>query len=372
MELDGGLELQLDFSGPPPSPPSPPPPPLPAKEEKIEIVSTMDYNSMPQNPEPIEPPVEEEKIEIVSTMDYISMPQNPEPIEPPVVEEKIDVAGSMDYVTMPQKLEVMKQQVKEEKPEAITTSDYIAVPQSQATPSPPVEKKKIGDSRVVGTMDYMPPNQENAVPAHDEDRIKVNAGDFGDLEIDRSPELTPTAKPAGNTAPQKTAIPKQAIPKPPIPKPPVPKPPVPAAPALPQKSLNISKAIPIKVDGSRLHLNVENVGERALGFEKIKAVGAVKISSQTKHPFLLIDLFLSDPSLPVPQISLIRISSTNFDPQKLIPSATKQLEAFKIFISAIIRTSKSKPYPDEDTALLKKVKTFPTSADYDRWLTRLG
>jgi hypothetical protein len=94
----------------------------------------------------------------------------------------------------------------------------------------------------------------------------------------------------------------------------------------------------------------------------------IKISSQAERPFFLIDLFPEDPTGHTPDIHIIRLVSSTFNVQKIVHNTQSPLEAFRIFISVLLKVSGAKPYPNLESVQLKKIKAFPTIREYENSL----
>lgn len=144
---------------------------------------------------------------------------------------------------------------------------------------------------------------------------------------------------------------------------------IPAAPAAAPdktKKLKVTKAVPIAVKEGKLAVNTE-AGQRALSLDRILYVCVVKIAVPGQRPVLVIDLFLSDP-MSIGEIRIIRFLSTGFNPQKFVPKAKTAMEAFKVFVSALLKLSGGKPLPHLESVQLKNLKTFPSMEAYETWL----
>ena len=113
------------------------------------------------------------------------------------------------------------------------------------------------------------------------------------------------------------------------------------------------------------------MGERTFPLEKIKGISVVKISPLGDRPYLLIDLLLDElKGLKKDALRLIRLSSTNFNPQKLFPSAPGPLDAFKVFTTSMLKMTGAMPFPDLESVELRKVATFPSVNDYENALLK--
>lgn len=133
------------------------------------------------------------------------------------------------------------------------------------------------------------------------------------------------------------------------------------------KTLKITKAVPMGVKEGKLAINTES-GQRILSLDRIMYVCVVKIAAQGQRPVLVIDLFLSDPKSPKGDVRAIRFLSTGFNPQKFVPKAQSPMEAFKVFVSALLKLSGGKPMPSLESVQLTNMKTYPSLQAYENWL----
>ncbi|UCH97091.1 MAG: rhomboid family intramembrane serine protease [Candidatus Aminicenantes bacterium] len=258
----------------------------------------------------------------------------------------------------------------------------------------------MGDVGGVGGMDAM------GKPGISEEPIKVKTGDVPPIIpvipiVPSSPSAPPASTAAGSSPSQPPPIPTGVTKPTPSQPPPIPtearnpgEPEIPVrpgetlisltpgepaapikpAPQIPQKSMRVTKAVPMGVKEKKISLKLENMGDRVFPLEKVKALAVVKISPPAERPFLLIDLLVDDPFALAGSaadkivIRTIRLLSTNFNPKKFVPKAQSPLEAFKIFSSALLKLSGAKPFPDLESVQLKKITTFHTIKDYENSL----
>jgi hypothetical protein len=133
---------------------------------------------------------------------------------------------------------------------------------------------------------------------------------------------------------------------------------------VPERKLNITKAVPVSVKGTKIVLNAENLGQRAVSLARVQFISVVKIAPPSGRPFLLLDLFLSNPNDLAADIRLVRFFSSQFNPQKFAPNASGPMEAFKAFVSALLELSGALPYPDLQSVQLNRIITFTSIEDY--------
>jgi membrane associated rhomboid family serine protease len=139
---------------------------------------------------------------------------------------------------------------------------------------------------------------------------------------------------------------------------------------VPGKKLNVTRAVPVSVKGTKIVVNTENVGQRAVSLERVQFISVVKIAPSPGRPFLLLDLFLSNPNVLTADLRLVRFFSSQFNPQKFVPHAPGPMEAFKAFVSALLELSGAQPYPDVDPVQLNRLITFTSIEEYDNSLLK--
>ncbi|MGE5340848.1 MAG: rhomboid family intramembrane serine protease [Candidatus Omnitrophota bacterium] len=142
-------------------------------------------------------------------------------------------------------------------------------------------------------------------------------------------------------------------------------------PLLPLKNLNITNVIPVEMKEGKLTVNAEGVGQRVLSLERIKVISVVKITPTGGRAYLIIDLFLSDPFDASPDLRIIRLHSSVFNPRHFYPAAADALGAFRGFITELLNAAGAKPHPDLETVQLRKSMVFPSVEHYEETLMRI-
>jgi membrane associated rhomboid family serine protease len=136
--------------------------------------------------------------------------------------------------------------------------------------------------------------------------------------------------------------------------------------AVPNRTLRVLKGIPTGIKGENIGLEVEGMGHKVLPLSQVKLVSVIKIAPPSERAFLLIDLVLDDPAASSKNsIRVIRLSSRTFSAKKFVPAAQSPLEAFRVFISALLKRSAARPYPDSESTQLKRLHSFPTERAYE-------
>lgn len=134
---------------------------------------------------------------------------------------------------------------------------------------------------------------------------------------------------------------------------------------LPRGQLVVTPAVPVGLEGATLLLEMERRSRKELPLEEVHSVSVVKIVSGSERPYFLIDLFLGDPEAEKSEVRTIRFTSKVFDPRRLVPGAAGPMEAFRIFMSILLKLSKAIPYPDLESVRLQRVREFPSVTEYE-------
>lgn len=131
------------------------------------------------------------------------------------------------------------------------------------------------------------------------------------------------------------------------------------------KTLKATNVVPLYIREGKIGLKLKNIGNRYVALNKILAVSVARILSAAEKPYYLIDLFIDDPREYRPAVRTIRLSSSTFDPKRLVPDAADSLTALRTFISVLLKQSNARPHPDQDSVLLNKVREFASIKDYE-------
>jgi hypothetical protein len=72
------------------------------------------------------------------------------------------------------------------------------------------------------------------------------------------------------------------------------------------------------------------------------------------------------------QLRVIRLSSADFDPRRLVGGADDSLEAFRGFLDCLLTSTGAVPLPDPDAARGQPFRTFETVESYERNVLGIG
>jgi membrane associated rhomboid family serine protease len=132
-----------------------------------------------------------------------------------------------------------------------------------------------------------------------------------------------------------------------------------------EHSLQIMPAVPLRLDDGSLTVDVQGETRRmALG--QIQAIGVGGIRPAEQRPFLLVDLMLDPPWSERSRLRVVRLSSTDFDPRRLVAGVDDSLQAFRDFLDGLLTSTGAAPLPDPDAARGQPFRTFDSIASYER------
>jgi membrane associated rhomboid family serine protease len=129
--------------------------------------------------------------------------------------------------------------------------------------------------------------------------------------------------------------------------------------------LQVIHAVPLRIENGTLMIDVQGTTRRiALGQVQAVCVGGVR--PHDRRPFLLVDLMLDPPWSERRQLRLIRLSSTDFDPRRLVANTNDSLQAFRDFLDGLLSSTEAVPLPDPDSARGRPFRTFDCVEAYER------
>jgi membrane associated rhomboid family serine protease/thioredoxin-like negative regulator of GroEL len=171
-------------------------------------------------------------------------------------------------------------------------------------------------------------------------------------------------------------------PKPDAPQPDVPAP-VSAAPAAPpppraeaplplaaeaprNRVLQVMAAVPRRLTGDKLAVDVHGQGARTLPLSRIQAVAVGRIEEGFASNYVVVDLLVDSLWIDRPTVRTVRLRSTDFDPREVLPALDGDpLQALISFIDNLIEISGANPMPDPDAARGRPFYNFVSVPDYE-------
>jgi|GEM_PF-519111 len=139
-----------------------------------------------------------------------------------------------------------------------------------------------------------------------------------------------------------------------------------ASPSAPAKQLERHPAEALGLNGRRMTLNVEGRGPSALGLDKVRAVSTAVIRPPGRPASIVIDLLLDPPWATGARLRVVRMSSDNLDPAKIIPEAPNSAAALRMMIDRLLAGSQGIPLPDSRAVKGKPFREFSSLGEYER------
>ena len=143
-------------------------------------------------------------------------------------------------------------------------------------------------------------------------------------------------------------------------------PPAPQPDAQKLKTLKVIHGVPLYIRKGKIGLKIKNIGNRHYELKKIRAISGARIFAGSEKPYCLIDMFIDDPHSDNPALRTIRLNSSTFDPVRLMPHVPDSMAALDALISTLLRLSGAQPYPDSNYMLMKHVREFSSTRDYEQ------
>jgi hypothetical protein len=109
---------------------------------------------------------------------------------------------------------------------------------------------------------------------------------------------------------------------------------------------------------------------KALPYERIQMISLVRIRPPDQgSPYLLIDLFLDFPQRGK-TAAVVRLTSRNMDPRRIIPEAASTKEAFVTFFTRLVGQCNARSWPLRESQLLRSLRVYPGVAIYENQLLK--
>jgi membrane associated rhomboid family serine protease len=136
-------------------------------------------------------------------------------------------------------------------------------------------------------------------------------------------------------------------------------------------TLQVMRAVPLRIEDRALTIDVRGATRR-MALSLIQAVGVGGVRPHDRRPFLLVDLMLDPPWSERGQLRVIRLSSTDFDPRRLVAGADDSLQAFRELLEGLLTATGAVPLPDPDSARGQPFRTFDSVESYERDVLGIG
>lgn len=144
----------------------------------------------------------------------------------------------------------------------------------------------------------------------------------------------------------------------------------PIAVVTPTHTLQLMEAVPVRFDGDSLVIRIDGT-ERTMGLHQVEAVAVAGLREPDCRPFLVIDLLLDGPWSNRPDLRVVRLRSSAFDPRGVV-GGDDGLHAFRSLAGRILDITEAVPLPDPEAARGRPFRTFSSLAEYQREVLGVG
>jgi membrane associated rhomboid family serine protease len=132
-----------------------------------------------------------------------------------------------------------------------------------------------------------------------------------------------------------------------------------------EHTLQVMAAVPVNLEDGALTIEVQGVSRR-MALSQIKAISVGGVRPPDRRPFLVVDLMLDPPWSERGQLRVIRLSSTDFDPRRLVAGVDDSLQAFRELLEGLLTSTEAVPLPDPNSACGQPFRTFESVESYER------
>jgi membrane associated rhomboid family serine protease len=158
------------------------------------------------------------------------------------------------------------------------------------------------------------------------------------------------------------------------PPPPPPPPETPAHDLARDASASVARFCDLKViEAAPLELGEEGIGLQRVGggsgrveYDRVQALAVAAVKGLSSKPVLIIDLIVNWNDTGAGPLQLIRLRSDAFDVRKLIPQATRSIDAFRALQEQLLARTGAVPLPDRDAVRGRPFRTFSDLDVYQR------
>jgi hypothetical protein len=157
-------------------------------------------------------------------------------------------------------------------------------------------------------------------------------------------------------------------------------PPPPPAPEAPAHDLALAAAASVErfcdlkvIEAAPLELAEEGVALQRVGggrgrvdYDKVQALAVAAVEGLSSKPVLIIDLIINWNDTGDGPLQLIRLRSDAFDVRKLMPQATRSIDAFRALQEQLLARTGAVPLPDRDAVRGRPFRTYSDLESYLR------
>ncbi len=132
-----------------------------------------------------------------------------------------------------------------------------------------------------------------------------------------------------------------------------------------RRVLKVISAVPKRLTGDKIAVDVAGQGARLMPLKNIRAVAAARIDDGSQNAFVVIDLLVDPPSGEGRRIRTVRLISNEFDARAIVAAQSDPHQALAAFIDNLVVISGASPMPDADTVRGQPFYSFASLSEYE-------
>jgi membrane associated rhomboid family serine protease len=130
--------------------------------------------------------------------------------------------------------------------------------------------------------------------------------------------------------------------------------------------LKVIEAAPLELAEAGVALQRAGGGRGRVDYDKIQALAVAAVDGLSSKPVLIIDLIINWNDTGEGPLQLIRLRSDAFDVRKLLPQATRSIDAFRALQEQLLARTGAVPLPDRDAVRGRPFRTYSDLESYVR------
>jgi membrane associated rhomboid family serine protease len=131
-------------------------------------------------------------------------------------------------------------------------------------------------------------------------------------------------------------------------------------------ALKVTTGIPLGLEEDRLVVQLPERGRASLPLQRVKAVAVAALRTAAAPAELVLDLMLDAPWDEGADLRVLRLQTSLFDPQKLVPSASDADAAFCALVDRVLAVSGAIPLPDPVSVRAKPMAVYGSLEAYEQ------
>jgi len=135
--------------------------------------------------------------------------------------------------------------------------------------------------------------------------------------------------------------------------------------------LKVIEAAPLELAENGVALQRVGGGRGQVDYDRVQALAVAAVEGLSSKPVLIIDLIVNWNDTGEGPLQLIRLRSDAFDVRKLMPQATRSIDAFRALQEQLLARTGAVPLPDRDAVRGRPFRTYPDLGSYLREVLQL-